>query len=230
VIAAMRSGDGEHLTISPAVAGARMAGSLGWAAAGRLGVAMAVTGQAYDVGPASLLLHLDDAGLVERIAVRGRALAVLPDNPHAARATAGRATAGRATAGRATDVHVLPDLAALSGWAAARIVATLVPLIDELHRVTRFGRVPMWNLVADAVLGPATTVPRSAGLDQGAGREVGFALIDAMVAAGAPIRRVGTLRQPSADSSGILEPVRGSCCLYFRQAQPKCATCPLINS
>jgi hypothetical protein len=170
------------------------------------GVAIAVAGQAYDVGPASLLLQLDDAGLVERIAVRRPTLAVLPDDPLAA--------------DQATHIDLLPDLAALTGWAAARIVATLVPLIDELHRVTRFGRVPMWNLVADAVLGPATTVPRLAGLDQCAGREMGFALIDAMVAAGAPIRRVGTPRQPSADSSGILEPVRGSCCLYFRQAQP----------
>src|SRR4051794_3721374 len=70
LIAAMRTGTGGHLALSPAVAAATMAGSLGYAAAGRLAVAIAVTGQAYDAGPDSLTVQLNGEGLVERIAVR----------------------------------------------------------------------------------------------------------------------------------------------------------------
>ena len=216
---------GDHLAISPAVAGARMAGSLGYAVAGRLAVALAVTGQAYDVGPDSLMVRLDDDGLIERIGVRNPVLAI-----------------------PAADASVIPgpypvvrltDHRAVIVWAADRAWATLDPLINELHECTRFGRTPMWNLVADAVLGPATVAPRLAGRDQRAGRAVGSAFLDALVDRGAPIRRRGTLRPPPLISSNApvrspivdeLVPVRGSCCLQFRQTQEKCGSCPLVQS
>jgi hypothetical protein len=211
VIAAMTAGGGEHLTISPAVAGARMAGSVGYATAGRLAVALAVTGQAYDTGPDSLALRLDDEGLVAWIGVRRPVLAVLAADPLAG-------TSG---------VLVLPDLSALIAWAADRAWATLDPLIGELHRVTRYGLAPMWNLVADAILGPATVAPRLAGLDQRAGHAVGGALIDRLISRGAPIRRRGTVREERIDGRLVLAPVRGSCCLYFRQNRELCDSCPL---
>jgi hypothetical protein len=56
-------------------------------------------------------------------------------------------------------------------------------------------------------------------------------LLDALVERGAPIRRRGALReQGSAEAvAGALMPVRGSCCLHFRETQEKCATCPLVK-
>jgi hypothetical protein len=202
---------GEHLSFSPAVAGARMAGTLGYAVAGRLAVAIAVTGQAYDVGPDSLMVRLDGAGLVERIGVRNPVLVA--------------AAADSSVGPRPGPVTRLADLDAVIRWAADRAWTTLEPLINELHEMTRYGRMPMWNLVADSVLGPATVAPRLAGRDQRAGRAAGSAFLDALVGSGAPIHRRGTLReQPTAE---VLTPVRGSCCLHFRQTQEKCASCPL---
>jgi FhuF-like iron-sulfur protein len=232
---------GDHLAFSPAVAGARMIGSLGYAVAGRLSVALAVTGRAYDVGPDSLAVRLDEDGLIEQVGVRSPVLAVAA----------------------AQSPDELPGLIRLAepsdviAWAADRAWTTLDPLIDELHELTRYGRVPMWNLVADAVLGPATVAPRRAGLDQLTGRAIGSAFLDALVERGAPIHRRGTVRSAdspsdlpvpgSADTPGPPNPlgslptpgsaetveltvVRGSCCLYFRQSQEKCASCPLLAS
>ena len=207
---AMLAGAGEHLCVSPAVTGARLIGSLGYAAAGRLAVALSVTGQAYDTGPGSLAVRLDDAGLIERIGVRDPTVAI---------------PASEATPGLAPVIR-LRDRAAVIAWAADRAWATLDPLIDELHAATRYGRVPMWNLVADSVLGPATVAPRLAGLDQRAGRATGWAFLDALVDRGAPIHRRGTLR-PSPEPD-LLTPVRGSCCLVFRQSKEKCDSCPLV--
>jgi hypothetical protein len=208
---AMLAGAGEHLSASPAVTGARVIGSLGYAAAGRLAVALSVTGQAYDTGPDSLAVRLDDAGLIERIGVHSPTVAI---------------PASEATPGLAPVIR-LRDRAAVIGWAAERAWTTLDPLITELHRATRYGRVPMWNLVADSVLGPATVAPRLAGLDQRAGRATGNAFLDALVDLGAPIHRRGTLRPSSGPD--LLIPVRGSCCLVFRQSREKCESCPLTS-
>lgn len=216
IVSAMVSCAGEHLSVSPAVAGARMAGTLGYAVAGRLAVAIAVTGQAYDVGPDSLLLRLDESGLVERIGVRNRLLAVAAADPSIGPGPG--------------PIARLADLDAVIVWAADRAWATLNPLINDLHEVTRYGVTPMWNLVADSVLGPATVAPRLAGRDQRAGRAAGAAFLDALVARGAPIHRRGTLREPATGHPlQILQPVRGSCCLHFRQTQEKCASCPLLR-
>jgi len=209
VLPAMLGGSGDHLRVSPAVAGARIAGSLGYAVAGRLAVALAVSGQAYDAGPDSLMVHLDDEGLIDRVGVR---------NPVVVTAAAIAPWPG--------PVARFVDLAAVIAWAADRTLTTLAPLIDELQARTHYGRMPMWNLVADAVLSPVTLAPQPPGTDPGAGRAAGSAFLDALVDRGAPISRRGTLR-PSGTGEPI--PVRGSCCLYYRQDQPKCDSCPLTT-
>lgn len=223
VVPAMLSHAGEHLSLSPAVAGARMAGTLGYAVAGRLAVALAVTGQAFDVGPDSLMVRLDGDGLIERIGVRSPVLAVSAADPSIGPGP--------------HPITRFADFGAVIAWSAARAWTTLGPLIDELHETLRYGRVPMWNLVGDAVLGPATIAPRLAGRDQRTGRATGSALLDALVEQGAPIRRRGTLREsptPELPTSWVvtpevLTPVRGSCCLHFRQTQEMCASCPLTG-
>jgi FhuF 2Fe-2S C-terminal domain len=224
-IAAMASGDGAHLGVSPAVAGARLAGSLGYAAAGRPAVALAVAGRAYDTGPDSLLVHLDGERLVDRIGVRNPLLVVAADDPLAGSGhPPGDSLAG---SGRPPgDVLVLPDRAAVGAWAAARAWASLDRLVDELHELTGYGRIPMWNLVADAVLGPAATAAGLAGLDPRAGFEAADRFLDALVDLGAPIRRRGTLCESGPGATVV---TRGSCCLWFRQGEEKCLTCPLVR-
>ena len=114
-------------------------------------------------------------------------------------------------------------------------MAILGPLLDDLHRRTRFGLVPMWNLAADSVLGPSTVVPLLVGHDQAGGRAVASALLDALVARGAPIRRRGPTQLVSLGRRTVAAPVRGSCCLLYREAtnqptsQSVCASCPLLD-
>ncbi len=210
VLPTMLARAGDHR--SPAVTGARLAGTLGYAVAGRLAVALAVTGRAFDVGPDSLMVQLDDDGLVERIGVRNPVLAV--------------SAADSSVGPGPYPVIRFPEVNAVISWAADQAWTTLGPLIDELHETIRYGRVPMWNLVADAVLSPATVAPGLAGGDQWVGRARGSAFLDALSERGAPIHRRGTLREPM--TGGVLMPVRGSCCLHFRQTQEKCVSCPLL--
>ncbi len=212
VLPVMISSDGPHHHHGPAVRGARLIGSLGYAAVGRLSVAIAVAGQAYSTGPESLMLRLDEEGLVEQIAVRSPRLAVLPDDPLSG----------------ARNVTTVPDLPALVAWAARGAYATLAPLIEMIHAETRYGTVAMWNQVADSVLGPTTKSPLLAGQDQQAGRATGQLLLDALVAEGAPIRRRGTVQMAQNDlGQQVLDPVRGMCCLVYRQGDEKCSSCPL---
>ncbi|MBT0771331.1 hypothetical protein KIH74_20505 [Kineosporia sp. J2-2] len=210
----MLASKGPHLNHGPAVLGARLIGSLGYAAAGRLGIAIAVAGQAYDTGPASLMMRLDDDGLVQQIAVRSRRLAVLPSDPLAG----------------SSGVTTAEDLPALAAWAARGAHDTLAPLIERIHAHTRYGKVAMWNQVADSVLGPATKSPLLAGGDQEAGRAAGQLFLDALVAEGAPIRRRGTVRFARTELAvQYLDPVRGMCCLFYRQDEDKCGGCPLVD-
>jgi hypothetical protein len=214
VMEVMLASDGPHQRVGPAVRGARLAGSVGYAAVGRLGVALAVAGQAYDCGPDSLMLRLDKEGLVDQIALCSPRLAVLPDD----------ALVG------AADITVVEDRAALASWAARRAYATLAPLIEQIHIATRYGRVAMWNQVADSVLSPATKSPLLAGQSQEEGRAVGQLLLDALVAEGAPIRRRGTVRIAQTETGRqVLDPVRGMCCLFYRQDEEKCGGCPLVK-
>ena len=82
---------------------------------------------------------------------------------------------------------------------AAAAVATLAPLLDEVRAATRFGLVPLWNAAGDAVRLTAAMVPRYAGRTPRP--ELAAALLDALVAHGAPIRGRGT-DQPLARTSG----------------------------
>jgi len=208
VVTLMLAADAPHLRVSPAVAAARLIGSLAYAAAGRPAVAMAVAGQVYDTGPESLLLRLDDEGLVAEAGVRS----------------------GDLVSGRSDNLT--EDL---TDWLATRVYATLGPLIQEIHAWTRYGVVPMWNLVTDSISGPCVTAVQQAGLGL-AGQQAALArshlLLDALTGLGAPIRRRGT----AVVDGSALEVTRGSCCLYYRQTtvvdgaecpEEKCSTCPL---
>lgn len=211
VVAPMLQAPGDHLRVSPAVAGARLIGSLGYAALGRVGVAIAATARAYSTAPDTLLLQLDDEGLVERIAVSRPELAVLPDDPWR----------------RLAGVTVLPSPEALVDWTAERAHRTLDRLVEEVHQATGYGRQPLWNLVADTVLGPAAHAAALAGRDPAAGHATAHALLDALVARGALITRRGSLCGVEADGTPVTR--RGACCLYYRESAGTCSGCPLTR-
>lgn len=175
MFARMFARNGEHLRLSPAVAAARIVTSLAYATLGRAAVGLVLARRAPDVGPDSLLLRLDAGGLVEQTAVTDPAVAMLPHDPMSSSA----------------DARVLPGESELVDRVADQLVATLQPLIEDLHRRTRFGVVPMWNLTSDSCLGPSAAVPLPAGFEQESGRRVATALVGALVERGAPILRRG---------------------------------------
>jgi ferric iron reductase protein FhuF len=129
-------------------------------------------------------------------------------------------------------VRVYPDEAALLDAVAAAAVATLAPLLDEVRAATRFGLVPLWNAAGDAVRLTAAMVPRYAGRTPRPG--LATALLDALVAHGAPIRGRGTDQPLPGRAERV--PVRAACCLAYRTDPPVadpsdalCTTCPLLD-
>ena len=129
-------------------------------------------------------------------------------------------------------VRVFPDEAALLDAVAAAAVATLAPLLDEVRAATRFGLVPLWNAAGDAVRLTAAMAPRYAGRPAPPG--LATALLDALVAHGAPIRGRGTDQPLPGRAEQV--PVRAACCLAYRTDPPVadpadalCTTCPLLD-
>jgi hypothetical protein len=220
-VPAMLDRAARQLTTSSGVLAARTTTALAYAVLGRPGISLALARRVPDLD--SMVLRLSADGLVEQAGVTGPTVALLADDPLVGRA----------------DAMAFTDLAALIDWTADRAIAILGPLLDDLHRRTRFGLVPMWNLAADSVLGPSTVVPLLVGPDQAGGRAVASALLDALVARGAPIRRRGTTQTVSIGRRTVAAPVRGSCCLLYREAtgqrrgrpasQSVCASCPLLD-
>jgi hypothetical protein len=129
-------------------------------------------------------------------------------------------------------VRAFPDEAALLDAVAAAAVATLAPLLDEVRAATRFGLVPLWNAAGDAVRLTAAMAPRYAGRPAPPG--LATALLDALVAHGAPIRGRGTDQPLPGRAERV--PVRAACCLAYRTDPPVadpadalCTTCPLLD-
>jgi hypothetical protein len=128
-------------------------------------------------------------------------------------------------------VRVFPDEAALLDAVATAAVGTLAPLLDEVRAATRFGLVPLWNAAGDAVRLTAAMAPRYAGRPARPG--LATALLDALVAHGAPIRGRGDDQPVPGRPERV--PVRAACCLAYRTDPPVarpsdalCTTCPLL--
>lgn len=210
----------ESATGLASVAAVGVVSMLAHAVLGRLTAALVLDRRAHDVSAENLAVHLDEDGYVDQVTVLAPTVGVLPDDeaadhPHAV---------------------VRPDLPALLNEPASQAVATLTPIIAQVHAVSRFGTVPAWNVVADSVLSTAMLVPLYLGGDELAGRVIGVSLLDALVAHGARIRTRGTCQSLTRDSDLYWLPVRGSCCFFYktgpdvdRPGDEFCTTCPLLD-
>ena len=157
VLEAMVARTGELLQDSPAgsaVAATRIVRSLAGAVLGRPAVGLLLARRVPQVGPGSLLLRLDGGGLVAQAAVTDPAVTMLPHDPMSWHA----------------DARVLPGEAELTDRLAGQVVATLHPLIEDLHARSGFGVAPLCTRAAGSAPGPST------------------ARVDALVERGAPIR------------------------------------------
>jgi len=214
------------------VAAAAVGGALAHAVLARVTAALAVDGRAWDLGADALTVHRAPEGHLDRVAVRPPAWVVAGDP--AAPSPAAPSPAAPSPAAVAPDalVRVFPDEAALHDAVAAAAVATLAPLLDEVRAATRFGLVPLWNAAGDAVRLTAAMAPRYAGHTPRPG--LATALLDALVAHGAPIRGRGTDQPLPGRAEQV--PVRAACCLAYRTDPPVadpadalCTTCPLLD-
>ena len=231
------------------VAAAAVGGALAHAVLARVTAALAVDGRAWDLGADALTVHRAPEGHLDRVAVRPPAWVVAgdPAAPAAPQASTSvppvtpaapspdapsPAAPSPAAPSPAALVRVFPDEAALHDAVAAAAVATLAPLLDEVRAATRFGLVPLWNAAGDAVRLTAAMAPRYAGRTPRPG--LATALLDALVAHGAPIRGRGTDQPLPGRAEQV--PVRAACCLAYRTDPPVadpadalCTTCPLLD-
>ena len=209
------------------VAAAAVGGALAHAVLARVTAALAVNGRAWDLGADALTVHRAPEGHLDRVAVRPPAWVVAGDP-----AAPSPAAPSPAAPSPAAFVRVFPDEAALHDAVAAAAVATLAPLLDEVRAATRFGLVPLWNAAGDAVRLTAAMAPCYAGRTPRPG--LATALLDALVAHGAPIRGRGTDQPLPGRAEQV--PVRAACCLAYRTDPPVadpadalCTTCPLLD-
>jgi len=214
------------------VAAAAVGGALAHAVLARVTAALAVNGRAWDLGADALTVHRAPEGHLDRVAVRPPAWVVAGDPAAPSPAAPSPAAPSPAAPSPAALVRVFPDEAALHDAVAAAAVATLAPLLDEVRAATRFGLVPLWNAAGDAVRLTAAMAPRYAGRTPRPG--LATALLDALVAHGAPIRGRGTDQPLPGRAEQV--PVRAACCLAYRTDPPVadpadalCTTCPLLD-
>jgi hypothetical protein len=216
------------------VAAMSVGGAVTHAVLARVTAALALDTRAWDVAADTLVVHRAPAGHIDRVSLRNPVAWVVAGEAGAGGAGAGEAGTGGPGAGEAGAARLFPDEAALIDAVASAGVATLAPLLREVRAATRFGLVPLWNAAADTVRLTADQVPRYAGRRAATpGPALAAALLDALVAHGAPIRSRG-VEQPLPGRSDRM-PVRAACCLAFRTDPPVarptdalCTTCLLL--
>jgi hypothetical protein len=209
------------------VAAMAVGGAVIHAVLARVTAALALDTRAWDVASDALVVHRAPWGHIDRVALLRPVAWVAGDDRGV------DVTAVDVTAVDVEEVRRFPDEPALLTAVAASAVATLTPLLREVRAATRFGLVPLWNAAADTVRLTADQVLRYAGRPPGAGAALASALLDALVAHGAPIHRRG-LEQPLPGRPDRM-PVRVSCCLAYRTDPPVahpsdalCTSCPLL--
>ncbi|MBX5333040.1 hypothetical protein HQO90_18755 [Rhodococcus fascians] len=160
----------------PHAAAVQVATALIHAVVGRVAALLVLEARAWDPGIENLWIHMDSDGGIDWAGVASPILRVLPEDP---------------AAGEPGTV-TLPCEQALLVWTAHRCLTSLGSVYRAISERAPLEARVFWALVGDAILGASTYVPILAGTGPSAGTQRGQLLLDAMVAAGAPVRsRVG---------------------------------------
>lgn len=153
-------------------AAATVATSLIHAVVGRVVALVVLDGRAWDPGIDNVWIHMDSDGGIDWAGVADTTLRVLPDDPLAG----------------SPDTVTLPCERALAVWTAHRCVSSLDAIYERLHACTGIGHNRFWDIVGESVVGAATYVPILARSNASDGQRRGQALLDAIAAAGRPVR------------------------------------------
>lgn len=171
----------------PESAAVQVATALIHAVIGRVSALLVLEARAWDPGIDNLWIHMDSDGGIDWAGVASPILRVLPEDP----------------ASGEPGTVTLPCEQALLVWTAHRCTTSLGAVFRAISERAPLDERVFWALVGDAILGAATYVPILASASASAGARRGQMLLDAMVAAGAPVRsRVGAPVRSRAGAAG----------------------------
>lgn len=161
--------------LSVDAAAAAVATSLVHAIVGRVVASVVLDGRAWDPGIENLWVHMDSDGGIDWAGIEDTTMRVLPGDPLE----------------DDPSTVTLPCEEALYVWLAHRCRTSLDAAYASLDEVAGFDRTRFWAIVGDAVIGAATYVPILVRIPETPAVRRGQGLLDAMSAAGVPVRRVG---------------------------------------
>ncbi|MGA9870802.1 MAG: hypothetical protein WBQ44_06635 [Rhodococcus sp. (in: high G+C Gram-positive bacteria)] len=156
----------------PEAAAVQVATALIHAIVGRVTALVVLDGRAWDPGIDNLWIHMDSDEGIDWAGVASPLIRVLP---------------GDALAGRPGTV-TLPCEEALLVWTAHRCITSLEAVLRSVSQRAPLDERTFWSSVGDSILGASTYVPALAGTHAADSARRGQALLDAFVAAGAPVR------------------------------------------
>lgn len=156
----------------PEAAAIQVATALIHSVVGRVSALLVLEGRAWDPGIDNLWIHMDSDGGIDWAGVTSPILRVLDGD----------------SLDTSLGAVTLPCEEALLVWTAHRCITSLDAILRSIaERAPLDGRT-FWSLVGDSILGASTYVPVLAGTYASDGARRGQALLDAFVAAGAPVR------------------------------------------
>ncbi|WP_053202370.1 hypothetical protein [Jiangella muralis] len=123
---------------------------------------------------------------------------------------------------------------------ARRLHTLLAPVIETAAGLAPYGVRTMWSSVADRLGGPAVLAANAAGLDPDETWRRTHAVVDELVALGAPVRRRPRLLRVPWSGGVAAGSVKGTCCLKYvvddlrprdarQQPAAFCGGCPYVD-
>ena len=139
---------------------------------GRVVAPLVLDARAWDPGFDNLWIHFDSDGGIDWAGVVDTTIRLLPTDPRAGE----------------VGTVTLPCEAALAVWTAHRAVGALDAVLVKLGECARLDGRRFWGIVGESVVGAATYAPVLARSSATDGMRRGQAVLDAIVAAGRPVR------------------------------------------
>ncbi len=206
-------GNGGH---PPDVAGSFLAGWIAEILVHGVATSLQTERRTWPLDPDRLWIHRHDQGWFDGIAVDARPLRVLPGDPAAGD----------------VGVEVLADVDGLRRLLATETVAVLGPMFATIRTLAPFGQRGMWGATADAIAAGAAFGAFRGRRSTAAAFDEAMALVDEVVAAGAPrFTRPTPLAVPCRHGT-VTASRKGTCCLWYKMSpaageERYCLSCPL---
>ena len=186
-----------------------VAAGITWAATAAPVAMMAIKSRAISPDPDETFVQPDRCGEVTGAFFQDPSFCVLSADPAAAHPRA----------------HVVEDAAAMYQWMRVRLVAYLMPVIENLSALSGLGQTGLWGQVAASWGSVITWSSELSGYGDGVREAEAF-----LHAPGRPFSKPPSFLRIERDNGHIVAMRRGVCCLAYKLSeQHYCGTCPLIT-